>query len=97
MSRFAPWRSLTHTQRDNAHFGTTGVGLWYQGHDKSFPIQDDDHALSVCRYVKRNADTGVLCKSPETWKYGRRYRWQHGSSKEKSPLDARNKKGQKGT
>jgi putative transposase len=88
MSRFAQWLTLTHTQRYNAHFGTTGEGHLYQGRYKSFPIQDDDHFLSVCRYVERNAYTAQLCKSPDTWKYGSLYRWQHGSSKEKSLLDA---------
>ena len=55
MSRFAHWLTLTHTQRHNAHYGTTGEGHLYQGRFKSFPVQSDEHFLKVCRYVERNA------------------------------------------
>ena len=86
MSRFAQWLSLTHTQRYNAHYDTTGQGHLYQGRYKSFPVQDDEHFLSVCRYVERNAFTAELCESPDDWKYGSLYRWRHGTPKEKSLL-----------
>ena len=86
MSRFAQWLSLTHTQRYNAHYDTTGQGHLYQGRYKSFPVQDDEHFLSVCRYVERNAFTAELCESPDDWKYGSLYRWRHGAPKEKSLL-----------
>ena len=86
MSRFAQWLGLTHTQRYNAHYDTTGQGHLYQGRYKSFPVQDDEHFLSVCRYVERNAFTAELCESPDDWKYGSLYRWRHGTPKEKSLL-----------
>ena len=70
MSRFAQWLGLTHTQRYNAHYHTTGEGHLYQGRYKSFPVQDDDHFLSVCRYVERNAFTADLCESPDKWRFG---------------------------
>ena len=86
MSRFAQWLGLTHTQRYNAHYHTTGEGHLYQGRYKSFPVQDDDHFLSVCRYVERNAFTADLCESPDQWRFGSLYRWRHGTTKEKSLL-----------
>ena len=55
MSNFLRWVSLTHTMRLHAHYRTGGQGHVYQGRFKSFPIQDDDHFLLVCRYVERNA------------------------------------------
>ncbi|WP_198953686.1 transposase [Rhodopirellula sp. MGV] len=86
MSRFCQWLTLTHTQRYNAHYEITGHGHLYQGRYKSFPIQDDDHFLTVCRYVERNAFTAQLCESPENWRWGSLFRWKYGSTKEKTLL-----------
>ena len=55
LSRFTGWLTLTHTQRWHAHRHTTGSGHLYQGRFKSFPLQDDAHFFTVCRYVERNA------------------------------------------
>jgi len=55
MSRFLRWITATHTMRYHAHYHTSGEGHIYQGRFKSFPLQDDGHFLTVCRYVERNA------------------------------------------
>lgn len=55
MSDFLRRVSLTHTVRYHAHYRTAGEGYVYQGRFKSFPVQDDDHLLVLCRYVQRNA------------------------------------------
>ena len=55
MSRFLYWVTMTHTARYHAHYHTTGEGHVYQGRYKSFPIKDDHHFLTACRYVERNA------------------------------------------
>ena len=86
MSRFGQWLGLTHTQRYNAHYHTTGEGHLYQGRYKSFPVQSDEHFLSVCRYVERNAYTAELCDSPDLWPYGSLYCWCHGTAEDKSLL-----------
>ena len=86
MSRFSQWLALTHTQRYNAHYHTTGEGHLYQGRYKSFPIQSDEHFLSVCRYVERNAYSAKLCDTPDAWQYGSLHRWLRGTAKEKSLL-----------
>ena len=86
MSRFAQWTGLTHTQRYNAHYGTTGQGHLYQGRYKSFQVQDDEHFLTVCRYVERNAFSASLCSAPDLWRFGSLWRWKHGSSHEKKML-----------
>ncbi len=83
MSRFGQWLGLTHTQRYNSHYQTTGEGHLYQGRYKSFPIQSDEHLLSVCRYVERNAYSAELCDSPELWKYGSLWRWRNGAATDK--------------
>lgn len=55
LSAFTGWLTLTHTQRWHAHRGSRGTGHLYQGRFKSFPVQDDEHFFTVCRYVERNA------------------------------------------
>lgn len=86
MSRFAQWLTLTHTQRYNAHYKSTGEGHLYQGRYKSFPVQDDEHFLTVCRYVERNAYSAELCEAPEQWPYGSLFRWLSGTAQEKRLL-----------
>ncbi len=75
MSNFLRWVSLTHTMRLHAHYQTAGEGHIYQGRFKSFPVQDDDHFLVVCRYVERNALRAGLVKRAEDWKWGSLARW----------------------
>ncbi|TWT83790.1 Transposase IS200 like protein [Planctomycetes bacterium CA13] len=77
MGRFAQWLILTHTQRYHAHYHTAGSGHLYQGRFKSFPVQNDEHFLTVCRYVERNAFAAKLCDSPEQWRWGSLYHWSN--------------------
>ncbi len=55
LSTFMRWLTMTHTQRWHAFHRTVGSGHLYQGRFKSFPVESDDHFLTVCRYVERNA------------------------------------------
>ena len=75
MSNFLRWVSLTHTMRSHAHYRTGGEGHIYQGRFKSFPVQDDEHFLVVCRYVERNALRAGLVKRAEDWRWGSLNRW----------------------
>src|SRR5713101_412578 len=54
LSEFMRWLTVTHTQRWHAHHHTAGTGPVYQGRFKSFPVQSDEHVITVCRYVERN-------------------------------------------
>jgi putative transposase len=49
LSEFLRLLSVTHTQRWHAHHHSAGTGPLYQGRFKSFPIQQDEHLLTVCR------------------------------------------------
>jgi putative transposase len=75
MSRFLRWITATHTMRYHAHFHTAGEGHVYQGRFKSFPVQDDEHFFTVCRYVERNALRAGLVKRAEAWRWGSLWRW----------------------
>lgn len=70
LSHFMRWLTLTHTQRWHAHRRSAGSGHVYQGRFKSFPIQDDDHFYTVCRYVERNALRAGLVSRAEEWRWG---------------------------
>jgi putative transposase len=67
LSEFMRLLTVTHTQRWHAHRHTAGTGPLYQGRFKSFPIQQDEHFLTVCRYVERNASRANLVKSAHRW------------------------------
>lgn len=88
LSRFMSWLTLTHTQRWHAHRHSTGSGHVYQGRFKSFPVQDDGHFYTVCRYVERNALRANLVDRAEQWSWGSLYRWKHGTAEEKALLSA---------
>src|SRR6202040_691579 len=67
LSEFMRLLTVTHTQRWHAHRHTAGTGPLYQGRFKSFPIQKDEHLLTVCRYVERNAVRAHMVKSAGRW------------------------------
>ena len=75
MSKFMRWITATHTMRYRAHYHTLGEGHVYQGRFKSFPIQDDAHFLTVCRYVERNSLRAELVSRAEEWRWGSLWRW----------------------
>jgi putative transposase len=70
LSEFLRWLTVTHTQRWHAHYHTAGTGPVYQGRFKSFPIQEDEHLLTVLRYVERNALRAGLVTRAEHWRWG---------------------------
>jgi putative transposase len=69
LSDFGHWLTLTHTQRWHAHHRDVGTGHLYQGRFKSFPVQADEHLLTVCRYVERNAVRAALVERVEDWRW----------------------------
>jgi len=75
LSRFVGWLTLTHTQRWHSHRHTVGSGHLYQGRFKSFPLQSDEHFLTVCRYVERNALRAGLVRRAEDWPWSSLSRW----------------------
>ena len=74
LSRFMRWLTMTHTQRWHAHRHSAGTGHLYQGRFKSFPVQDDGHFLTLCRYVERNALRAGLVPRAQDWRWGSLWR-----------------------
>jgi putative transposase len=88
LSRFLGWLTLTHTQRWHAHYHTVGTGHLYQGRFKSFPVATDDHFLTVCRYVERNALRAGLVERAEDWRWCSLWRRERGTAEVQALLSA---------
>lgn len=88
LSRFMCWLTMTHTQRWHVHHRSTGTGHLYQGRFKSFPVQDDRHFLTLCRYVERNALRAGLALRAEDWRWGSLWRRRAGALESGPGLDA---------
>lgn len=86
VSDFFRWLTVTHSQRWHAHHGTAGMGHVYQGRFKSFPIAEDEHLLTVLRYVERNPLRAGLVAMAEDWRFGSLYRRTQGSAEDRSLL-----------
>jgi putative transposase len=69
LSEFMRWLTVTHTQRWHTAHRTAGTGPLYQGRFKSFPIQEDDHLLTVLRYVERNPLRANLVEEAAEWRW----------------------------
>ena len=83
LSAFVQRVTLTHTQRWRAHHGNVGAGHLYQGRFKSFPVEQDEHFLTLCRYVERNPLRAGLVRRAERWRWSSLWRriHQHGHAK----------------
>jgi putative transposase len=80
LSKFGQWLVLTHTQRWHAHRQSVGQGHVYQGRFKSFPVQTDDHLLTVCRYVERNPVRAKLVGQAQDWRWSSLWRRIYGDA-----------------
>ena len=67
LSEFMRLLTVTHTQRWHAHYESAGTGPVYQGRFKSFPIQRDEHLLTVLRYVERNPLRAGRVERADAW------------------------------
>jgi len=70
LSELMRWVGTTHSRRWRLHRRSVGEGPIYQGRFKSFPIQADEHLLTVMRYVERNALRAGLVARAEAWRWG---------------------------
>ncbi len=86
MTEFFRWLTLTHTQRWHAAHGTSGMGHLYQGRFKSFPIEADEHLMTVLRYVERNPLRAGIVRKAERWRWGSLYRRTIGQETDEAIL-----------
>ena len=74
LSEVMRWLTVTHTQRWHAHYHTSGTGPLYQGRFKSFPVESDEHFLTVARYVERNPLRAKLVERAQDWRWSSLWR-----------------------
>jgi putative transposase len=65
LSAFMQWSLTAHVRRYHKHYRSHGH-VW-QGRFKSFPIQEDEHLLTVLRYVLCNPVRAHLAEKPDQW------------------------------
>ena len=67
LSRWMQWVQTTHVRRYHEHYRTDGH-VW-QGRFKAFPVQEDEHLLTVLRYVERNPLRAELSPTVDGWRW----------------------------
>ena len=67
LSRWMQWVQTTHVRRYHEHHHTSGH-VW-QGRFKAFPIQEDEHLLTVLRYVERNPFRAGIVPQAAAWSW----------------------------
>jgi putative transposase len=74
------WLAHTHAMRWRVARRTVGYGHLYQGRFKSFPVQSDEHLLTVARYVERNPVGAGHVERAEQWRWGSLWARSHRES-----------------
>jgi putative transposase len=74
LSEVMRWLTVTHTQRWHANRHTSGSGPIYQGRFKSFPVQSDEHLLTVARYIERNPLRAKMVEDARAWQWSSLWR-----------------------
>jgi putative transposase len=87
LQRLMQWVTLTHVRRHHGHHGaasggggTGSGGHLYQGRYKHFPVEADDHFLTLCRYVEGNALRAGLVMRAEAWRWSSLHQRRHRRS-----------------
>jgi len=77
LGQWMGWVGVTHVRRHHEHYHTRGGGHLYQGRFKSLPVAEDEHFLTLCRYVEANALRAGLVKRAEQWQWSGLWRRRH--------------------
>jgi putative transposase len=67
LNKWMQWLMTSHVRRYHRHYGTSGH-VW-QGRFKSFIVQDNDHLLTVIRYIEANPVRAGLSASAVQWQW----------------------------
>jgi len=74
LGRWMQWLLTAHVRRYHRHYRSDGH-VW-QGRFKAFPIEQDDHLLTVLRYIERNPLRAGLVERAEAWRWSSLQHWQ---------------------
>ena len=76
LGRWVQWLLMAHARRYHLHYRTSGH-VW-QGRFKAFPVEEEEHLVTVLRYVERNPLRAELVARAEDWKWSSLPAWQRG-------------------
>ena len=75
LGRWMQWLLTSHVRRYHRDYRSSGH-VW-QGRFKAFPIERDEHLLTVLRYAERNAVCARLVRKAEKWPWSSASAVQH--------------------
>jgi putative transposase len=84
--KFMSWLTITHTKRWHIEKNTIGEGHIYQGRYKSFICQNDNHFITLVKYVEQNALKAKLVDKAENWRWSSVWRRENGTNEQKKIL-----------
>jgi putative transposase len=67
LSAYMAWLLTAHVRRYHQHYHSSGH-VW-QGRFRAFAIQEDEHLLTVWRYIERNPVRAGLVSRAELWRW----------------------------
>src|SRR5206468_13041337 len=71
LSAYMMWLCTAHVRRYHQHYHSSGH-VW-QGRFRAFPIAEDDHLLTILRYVERNPVRANLIDCAQRWPWSSAY------------------------
>ena len=86
LAAFMQRLTITHAKRWQLYHRENGWGHVYQGRFKSFPVQEDEHFLTVARYVERNALRANRVRRAENWRWSSLWVRQNGTDAQRQWL-----------
>ena len=73
LSMWMQWLLTTHVRRYHRWYESSGH-VW-QGRFKAFPIEQDEHLLTVLRYIEQNPIRAGLVTRAEAWRWSSARHW----------------------
>lgn len=86
LSEYMHWITTTHVRQRRTKTKSVGHGHLYQGTYKSFPVQTNEYAYQLIRYVEQNPFRAKLVAKAEKWHWSSLWRREQGSEREKKLL-----------
>lgn len=88
LAAFMGWLTTTHVRQYRTRTETIGHGHLYQDRYKSFPVETNEYATILIRYVEQNPLRAKLVRCAEDWRWSSLWRREKGSEKDKKLLDS---------
>ena len=86
LAEFMSWLTSTHVRQYRTKTKTIGHGHLYQDRYKSFPVETNEYANTLIRYVEQNPLRAKLTKRAEDWQWSSLWRREKGNDKQKQLL-----------